>query len=80
MLIEKCAIFLAEKMKDVFKLMLHTNESYPDADPDLLQELLRMNTEKPVPIAHCVHGQSGLEDPPVLTKGVTACPHALQAV
>ena len=82
MLLEKCATFLAEKMKtaeDVFKLMLLTKESYPDADPDLLQELLRMNAEKPKScsnckrgLAHCVHGQNvtGLEDPPVLTKGV----------
>ena len=67
-LLEKCATFLAEKMKtaeDVFKLMLLTKENYPDADPDLLQELLRMNAEKPKScsnckrgLAHCVHGQS----------------------
>merc|ERR1712037_906721 len=82
LLLDKCATFLAEKMKtaeDVFQLMLHTKESYPDADPDLLQELLRMNAEKPKTcsnckrgLAHCVHGQSvtGLEDPPVLAKDV----------
>ena len=82
MLLEKCATFLAEKMKtaeDVFKLMLDTKEGYPDTDPDLLQELLRMNAEKPKTcsnckrgLAHCVHGQhvTGLEDPPVLAKGV----------
>ena len=65
--------------EDVFRLMLHTKESYPDADPDLLQELLRMNAEKPKicsncrrGLAHCVHGRSvtGLEDPPVLAKDV----------
>jgi len=82
MLLEKCTIFLAEKMKtaeDVFKLMLLTKENFPDADPDLLQELLRMNAEKPKScsnckrgLAHCVHGQNvtGLEEPPVLAKGV----------
>jgi len=82
MLLEKCATFLAEKMKtaeDVFKLMLLTKQSYPDADPDLLQELLRMNAEKPKScsnckrgLALCVHGQNvtGLEDPPVLANGV----------
>jgi len=82
MLLEKCATFLAEKMKtaeDVFKLMLLTKQSYPDADPDLLQELLRMNAEKPKScsnckrgLALCVHGQNvtGLEDPAVLAKGV----------
>ena len=82
MLLEKCATFLAEKMKtaeDVFKLMLLSKETFPDADPDLLQELLRMNAEKPKTcsnckrgLAHCVHGQSvtGLEEPQVLTAGI----------
>ena len=82
MLLEKCATYLSEKMKtaeDVFKLMLVTKESYPDADPDLLQKLLRMNAKNPKTcpnckrgLAHCVHGQhvTGLEDPPVLAKGV----------
>ena len=46
---------------------------------DLLLELLRMNAEKPKScsnckrgLAHCVHGQNvtGLENPPVLAKGV----------
>lgn len=92
MLLEKCATYISEKMKtaeDVFKLMLVTKESYPDADPDLLQELLRMNAKNPKTcpnckrgLAHCVHGQhvTGLEDPPVLAKGVKVLLQAYNSV
>ena len=86
MLINKCTTFLAKEMKtaeDVCKLMLDTKESCPDADPDLLQELLRMNAKNPKTcpnckrgLAHCVHGQhvTGLENPPVVAKGVVVRP------
>ena len=40
MLLEKCATFLAENMKtaeDVFKLMQLSKDTFPDADPNLLQ-------------------------------------------
>ena len=92
MLIDKCTTFLAKEMKtaeDVFKLMLDTKESCPDADPDVLQELLRMNAKNPKTcpnckrgLAHCVHGQhvTGLENPPVVAKGVVVRPHSLHSV
>ena len=43
MLMAKCGTFLAESLKtaeDVFSFMLQSKESYPEADPELLHELL----------------------------------------
>ena len=68
--------------KDVYKLMFHTKENCPDADSDLLFELLRNNAGRPKMTSEntctnckrqiCVHGRyaTGLEDPPILEHGV----------
>ena len=79
MLLEKCTNFLRHTLKtaaDVYELMFHTRENCPDADPELLHELLRNNAGRPKTIAEktclnckrefyrCVNGQyaTGLED------------------
>ena len=84
-LLQKCTNFLNQEMKtakDVYKLMFHTKENCPDADSDLLFELLRNNAGRPKMTSEntctnckrqiCVHGRyaTGLEDPPILEHGV----------
>ena len=87
MLLEKCTNFLRHDLKtpaEVYELMFHTKENCPDADPELLFELLRTNAGRPKTVSEktcfncrrefyrCVNGQyaTGLEDPPILEHGV----------
>ena len=49
-LLEKCNNFLNQEMrtaKDVYKLMFHTKENCPNADLELLYELLQNNAGRP---------------------------------
>ena len=83
MLTAKCQKFLTKAMKsaeDVYAFMLETHNNFPDADPELLFELLRENAKLPNkcinclrPKADCLDGQvlTGKESPAVVRKGLT---------